>query len=46
LAGVSPAAILRFVRGDRDIRLATAERLCAALDLVLVPREAVRDVPA
>jgi hypothetical protein len=39
--GISPAVIMRFAKGERDIRLATAEKLCAALDLVLVPREAL-----
>jgi hypothetical protein len=42
-AGVSAAVVMRFVKGERDIRLATAEKLCAALDLVLVPAEMVRD---
>jgi hypothetical protein len=42
-SGVSPAVIMRFVKGERDIRLATAEKLCAALDLVLVPRESLAD---
>jgi hypothetical protein len=42
-AGVDPSVIVRFVKGERDIRLATAERLCAALDLVLVPREMIAE---
>ena len=42
-ARVSPAVVMRFVKGERDIRLATAEKICAALDLVLVPREALSD---
>jgi hypothetical protein len=32
---------MRFVRGQRDIQVETARKLCAALDLVLVPREMV-----
>jgi hypothetical protein len=32
---------MRFVKGERDIYLETAQKLCAALDLVLVPREMV-----
>jgi hypothetical protein len=32
------------VKGERDIKLATAEKLCKALDLVLVPREIVEGV--
>ena len=39
LAARSAPLDRRFVKGERDIRLATAEKLCAALDLVLVPRE-------
>jgi hypothetical protein len=38
-AGVSPAVISRFLRRERDITVATAQRLCDALDLVLAPRE-------
>ncbi|MGP0069139.1 MAG: helix-turn-helix domain-containing protein [Isosphaeraceae bacterium] len=37
--GVSPAVLSRFIRGERDIRVATAQKLCNALDLVLIPRE-------
>jgi hypothetical protein len=42
-AGVDPAVIMRFIKGERDIRMETAERLCKALDLVLVPRDLVAD---
>jgi hypothetical protein len=38
MAGVSPIVIGRFLHGERDITLGTAEKLCRALDLVLVPR--------
>jgi DNA-binding Xre family transcriptional regulator len=36
---VSPSVVTRFVKGQRDVRLDTAEKLCEELDLVLVPRE-------
>jgi transcriptional regulator with XRE-family HTH domain len=36
LAGVDRAVILRFLAGERDIQLATAGRLAAALGLRLV----------
>jgi hypothetical protein len=39
--GISPAVIWRFVKRERDLRLVTAEKLCQALDLVLVPRESL-----
>lgn len=38
-SGVDVGVISRFIAGKRDIRLETAQALCAALDLVLVPRE-------
>ena len=41
-AGVNTAVIDRFVSGDRDIRVATASKLAAALGLVLVGKAAVR----
>ena len=41
-AGVSPSVVMRFIKGERDIYVGTAEKLCAALDLVLVPREMIR----
>jgi hypothetical protein len=44
--GISRSNVSRFVNGERDIRLASAEKICSALDLVLVPREMVRDGPA
>jgi DNA-binding phage protein len=34
-AGVSPTVIGRFLSGDRDIRMATADKLAGALDLKL-----------
>jgi DNA-binding phage protein len=39
LAGVSPGIISRWLNGERSPSLKTLERLTAALDLVLVPRE-------
>jgi transcriptional regulator with XRE-family HTH domain len=36
LAGVDPGVVSRFMAGVRDIRLATADRLAAALKLRLV----------
>jgi ribosome-binding protein aMBF1 (putative translation factor) len=36
---VSPSVVMRFVKGQRDVRLDTAEKMCEELDLVLVPRE-------
>jgi plasmid maintenance system antidote protein VapI len=39
---VSPASITRFVKGERGIKLETAEKLCKALGLALVPREMVK----
>lgn len=43
-AAVAPEIIDRFVRGERDIRLATAGRLAEALRLRLVP-EPGEDTP-
>jgi DNA modification methylase len=40
---VSRAVIQRFVVNGKDICLATADRLCRTLDLILVPRRRVRD---
>lgn len=40
--GVSASVVSRFGKGERDIQVATAQKLCAALDLLLVPRELVR----
>jgi len=37
-SGVSAVVIQRFLNGERGITLETAEKLCGALDLVLVPR--------
>lgn len=40
MSGVNAVVIQRFLNGERDIKLDTAEKLCQALDLVLVPRPA------
>ena len=37
LAGTSPPVVDRFVSGERDIRLATAAKIAAALGLELRP---------
>jgi ribosome-binding protein aMBF1 (putative translation factor) len=37
--GVSPSVVMRFIKGERDVRVGTAEKMCVQLDLVLVPRE-------
>ncbi len=37
-AGVAPAQLDRFVAGERDLTLATAAKVAAALGLVLMPR--------
>jgi plasmid maintenance system antidote protein VapI len=37
-AGVSSGMIDRFKRGERDLRLSTAEKLCETLGLTLAPR--------
>ena len=36
MSGVSDVVIGRFLRGERGINLVTVEKLCKALDLVLV----------
>jgi transcriptional regulator with XRE-family HTH domain len=41
--GVSAGVLSRFVRGERNVTVATAEKICQALDLVLVPREDVAE---
>lgn len=41
LADVTPQQIGRFVRGERDITLVTAAKLCHALGLELVPVKGV-----
>jgi len=38
LSGVSQPVLQRFMRGERDIRLRTAERVCEALGLELAPK--------
>jgi hypothetical protein len=40
--GVSASVVMRFAKGERDVTVATAQKICAALDLVLVPRETLR----
>jgi transcriptional regulator with XRE-family HTH domain len=35
-AGVSPVVVQRFLKGERDLQLKTVEKLCQALDLVLI----------
>ena len=42
LADVSPQQVGRFLRGERDLTLATASKLAQALGLELVP---VRTAP-
>jgi len=37
LAGVTPQQVGRFVRGERDLTLATAAKLAQALGLELLP---------
>lgn len=37
LADVSPQQVGRFIKGERDLTLATAAKLAAALGLELVP---------
>jgi len=37
-AGVAPIVVLRFVKGERDIRMETAARLAKALNLELTPK--------
>ena len=36
-SGVNQAVIGRFIRGERDLNLRTADKLCQALGLVLTP---------
>ena len=36
-AGITPEMLSRFMHGERDIRLATAAKICAALNLELQP---------
>ena len=38
-SGVDSSVILRFLAGERDVRLATAQKLCAAIGLALMPIE-------
>jgi transcriptional regulator with XRE-family HTH domain len=35
MSGVSPTVIQRFLNGERGLTLATADKLCQALDLTL-----------
>jgi hypothetical protein len=39
-AGTTPAVVGRFLKGERDLRLATADRLAAVLRLELTQRRA------
>ncbi len=36
-ANISPIQLGRFLRGQRDLRLATVDRIAAVLDLSLAP---------
>jgi antitoxin component HigA of HigAB toxin-antitoxin module len=45
LTGVSIDSIQRWLNGQHGLTLKTAEKLAAALDLVLVPREQERKGP-
>jgi transcriptional regulator with XRE-family HTH domain len=38
LAGTAPAVITRFLRGERDLRLSTVEKIAEVLNLTLVQR--------
>lgn len=38
MSGIDNATILRFLNGERTLTLNTAEKICKALDLVLVVR--------
>jgi transcriptional regulator with XRE-family HTH domain len=35
-AGVAPSAVMRFANGTRDLHLATATKICAALGMTLL----------
>jgi ribosome-binding protein aMBF1 (putative translation factor) len=39
-SGVDPSILLRFMAGQRDIRLETARKICTALELGLMPIDA------
>jgi hypothetical protein len=41
-SGLDPGNTCRFIKGERDMMGRSLEKLCRALDLVLVPRERVR----
>ena len=41
-AGVAPPVLSRFLRGERDIRAETVDKLCKALGLELVQRRRPR----
>ena len=43
LADVSPQQVGRFVRGERDLTLATAAKLAQALGLELVPTSTAQE---
>ncbi len=40
MSGIDTATIMRFLNAERTLTLRTAQKLCAALDLVLVVRPA------
>jgi len=42
-SGVSDSQIIRFFRGERDLRFQTAERLCRALGLSLATFDTAGD---
>jgi transcriptional regulator with XRE-family HTH domain len=44
-AGVDHAVLRRFMRGERDIKLTTAEHLAEYLELELVSKKVKRSVP-
>jgi hypothetical protein len=43
-AGVDHAVLRRFMRGERDIKLTTAEHLAEYLELELVPKKTKKSV--
>ena len=44
-AGLKPEVLYRFVAGERDLRLSSAAKLCAALRLELCPVRSARKAP-
>ena len=45
-AGVAPAVITRFLKGERDLRLATVEKIAEVLQLELVQRRPLEPAAA